>query len=685
MMCAFVCATQPQASNRSAVTVIISQAENGDNNSSCDEEEEEKHLTSSITTSSSKKTAGGKRHGGGGRRKRTGKELPNLAPTASTKTMSSVTYQRPPDGGWGWWVVLASFMINFICDGVSFSSGIFFVQLVETLKETKSKTAWVSSVFLAIPLIAGPVASALTDHFGCRRMAIFGSVLTATGFILSSLVTTEEGKNGIEYLLVTFSISGLGMAFCYVTAIVSVAYYFEKRRSLATGLAVCGSGFGTMLLPYFFNSILRVINYQQTFVVVAFIFLTIVGFGFLIRDLDIDAFIMSREGSSNSSSNDSDDDDDDEEDDEDSDDEDENDSDGDTSDLGSNSALQSEGLSPPTSPTFFSRLKQTSERSLSNKIVDEPTTSRSSGRKRHVSENIDSSEKLARTSTSLINIPTYLQNGQLASSVPSTGADIEAGGHQFTEMFRHGGHLNNLIKCYPHLLDFFLPALDKSAQNEPVDGKSTTRALSTHERDDAAAPVSSAAGKGEEDRRVVEFNLPDEEEVLESSDDLHYRRDSINVNSVSSPNIGVVLNGTSGKVGNGHHTANEGKELLRKSTGQLYNFCSATGRGRHLTELTTHRQLSELGGGNTLHKLRLQRGSLTYRGAMLVIGSKYRLKASSAPDIYRTSMATINGENKVSGHLFPCLFVCDVNHSQPFPLRRSVTPSSRTSRRSCGT
>ena len=38
--------------------------------------------------------------------------------------------------------------------------------------------------------------------------------------------------------------------------------------------------------------------------------------------------------------------------------------------------------------------------------------------------------------------------------------------------------------------------------------------------------------------------------------------------------------------------------------------------------------------------LRVRRQSLTYRGAMLNIG-KYRLRASSCPDIYRNSMATI--------------------------------------------
>lgn len=39
--------------------------------------------------------------------------------------------------------------------------------------------------------------------------------------------------------------SGIGFGLIYLPAVVCVGYYFETKRSLATGIAVCGSGFGT--------------------------------------------------------------------------------------------------------------------------------------------------------------------------------------------------------------------------------------------------------------------------------------------------------------------------------------------------------------------------------------------------------------------------------------------------------
>ena len=39
--------------------------------------------------------------------------------------------------------------------------------------------------------------------------------------------------------------------------IVIVGYYFESKRALATGIAVCGSGVGSIILPLLSNFILN--------------------------------------------------------------------------------------------------------------------------------------------------------------------------------------------------------------------------------------------------------------------------------------------------------------------------------------------------------------------------------------------------------------------------------------------
>ncbi|CAB3367999.1 Hypothetical predicted protein [Cloeon dipterum] len=150
----------------------------------------------------------------------------------------------PTDGGWGWVVVVCSLALSLILDGISYSFGLIYKELLKEFHESKSKTSWVNALFLAVPLLSGPLASNLVERFGCRSMTILGGVLGAAGFVLSAVVGSS-----IEVLLLTYGvITGLGMALCYVTAVVGVAYWFDKKLSMANGLGVCGTGIGTFIM-----------------------------------------------------------------------------------------------------------------------------------------------------------------------------------------------------------------------------------------------------------------------------------------------------------------------------------------------------------------------------------------------------------------------------------------------------
>lgn len=77
---------------------------------------------------------------------------------------------------------------------------------------------------------AGPIASTACERWGCRRVCITGAILSSFGFIVTSFAPS------INVLIFTVGIlTGMGIALCYLTSLVVVAYYFDKRLSLATG------------------------------------------------------------------------------------------------------------------------------------------------------------------------------------------------------------------------------------------------------------------------------------------------------------------------------------------------------------------------------------------------------------------------------------------------------------------
>lgn len=188
---------------------------------------------------------------------------------------------KPPDGGWGWVVVFASFIVNLIADGITFSFGVIYVEFLNYFGEGKGKTAWIGSLFMAMPLLSGPVASFLTDRYGCRKVTIAGSILACIGFVMSAFSTS------MEMLFLTFGIlAGFGLSLCYVAAVVIVAYYFDKRRSFATGLSVCGSGIGTFIFAPLTQVLIENYGWRGTTLILAGFFLNMTVCGMLMRDLE---------------------------------------------------------------------------------------------------------------------------------------------------------------------------------------------------------------------------------------------------------------------------------------------------------------------------------------------------------------------------------------------------------------
>lgn len=184
-----------------------------------------------------------------------------------------------PDGGWGWVVVLSSFIISMIADGISFSFGLLYIEFLDEFEASKSTTAWIGSLFIAVPLLSGPVMSALVDRYGCRSMTILGGIISTLGFVLASISTT------IEMMMMTFGvIAGLGLGLVYVTAVVSIAYWFEKKRNLAVGLGACGTGVGTFIYAPLTQYLIEEYGWRGTILLLSGTLLNLCVCGCVMRD-----------------------------------------------------------------------------------------------------------------------------------------------------------------------------------------------------------------------------------------------------------------------------------------------------------------------------------------------------------------------------------------------------------------
>ncbi|XP_043275275.1 monocarboxylate transporter 12 [Venturia canescens] len=187
----------------------------------------------------------------------------------------------PPDGGWGWFVVFGSFMIHIVTDGVTYSFGVFYSEFLDYFGEGKGATAWIASILVGVTLCSGPISSMFVNKYGCRNVTIAGSILASICLLASVFASS------VFVLYLTIGIgTGFGFGLIYLPAIVSVTCYFEKYRSLATGIAVCGSGLGTLVFAPFSKYLVGEFGWRGAMLITSGIVLNCIIFGALFRPLE---------------------------------------------------------------------------------------------------------------------------------------------------------------------------------------------------------------------------------------------------------------------------------------------------------------------------------------------------------------------------------------------------------------
>ncbi|CAF3939552.1 unnamed protein product [Rotaria sordida] len=158
----------------------------------------------------------------------------DLHMTGSSNTNTNVPGKIVPDGGWGWVIVFSSFMIHFIMDGITYAMAeIYLEPMLEKFQLNRGYVSAIFSILPAVTLGAGPIATVFTNMYGCRIVTIVGACLASLGFFLSRWWVN------IYYYYITIGITGgIGFGLIYAPALISVGYYFERKRSLAVGIAI---------------------------------------------------------------------------------------------------------------------------------------------------------------------------------------------------------------------------------------------------------------------------------------------------------------------------------------------------------------------------------------------------------------------------------------------------------------
>jgi len=146
---------------------------------------------------------------------------------------------------YGWWMVLASAILNFFAGGTFFYGfTTFFNPIRQTFGWTAATTS-IAFVFQRLEAgILGPIAGFLVDRVGPRRLMIPGWIITGVGFFLMSRIDSLWAFYGSFVLIAT----GLSLG-SFVVMNATIANWFTRKRSRALTFIYVGFGASGLLVP----------------------------------------------------------------------------------------------------------------------------------------------------------------------------------------------------------------------------------------------------------------------------------------------------------------------------------------------------------------------------------------------------------------------------------------------------
>ncbi|CAO3610633.1 unnamed protein product [Cunninghamella echinulata] len=180
----------------------------------------------------------------------------------------------PPDGGIAWLVLAGCFCGLFCTQGYNYIWGIYLDYYNDYVYVNQMNTlAWIGSLWLAFSTLIGPIYGYIVYKVGYKWILITSAFCNTFALMMASI------SNQVWQLMLTQGVlAGFGASLAWFPCISAAQQYFSKRRGMAVGIAISGSGFGGLVMSNIVNAINNTLGVRWSLRVVGFINLVFLGF-----------------------------------------------------------------------------------------------------------------------------------------------------------------------------------------------------------------------------------------------------------------------------------------------------------------------------------------------------------------------------------------------------------------------
>ena len=173
-----------------------------------------------------------------------------------------------------WFIALAAIGLH-ISIGSVYAWSVLTRPIMADMGFTLSQTTWTFSLaILMLGLSAGFLGS-FAEKIGPKKSGLLAMLFWVTGLLGTAYALSIHNLT-LLYLFYGI-IGGIGLGIGYITPVSTLVKYFPNRPGFATGLAIMGFGFASLIAGPLMQYLVAQVGLVDTFIILGVIYLVIIG------------------------------------------------------------------------------------------------------------------------------------------------------------------------------------------------------------------------------------------------------------------------------------------------------------------------------------------------------------------------------------------------------------------------
>lgn len=156
------------------------------------------------------------------------------------------------------WIVLgAAFLMQMVFSGVHFSFGVFLKPIAEEFHWSRGATAFAFTLLWWVSSPSSLIFGMLSDKIGTRKVLLCGALVFGLGIFLAGRMQTLW-----QFYLFFGVLAGIGRGADRAPLLSAVFQFFNRRKGLAMGITLSGTGLGTLIFPSLARYLITVADWR---------------------------------------------------------------------------------------------------------------------------------------------------------------------------------------------------------------------------------------------------------------------------------------------------------------------------------------------------------------------------------------------------------------------------------------